>query len=107
MLVGFELFETLRPHYECLEVFPQATAFELGAAGLHKSKAEGALAQLTAAYRYTNWPEPPVLAQLKPIAYGAIHDNLDADLSVWVAALAEHERIPLGTPPHDVIWIPP
>ena len=106
MLVGFELFETLRPHYECLEVFPQATAFELGAAGLHKSKAEGALAQLTAAYRYTNWPEPPVLAQLKPIAYGAIHDKLDAYLSVWVAALEEHERIPLGTPPNDVIWIP-
>ena len=106
MLVGFELFETLRPHYECLEVFPQATAFEMGATGLHKSKAEGALAQLTAASRYTHWPNPPALEQLKPIAYGAIHDKLDAYLSAWVAALEEHERIPLGTPPNDVIWIP-
>lgn len=106
MLVGFELFETLRPNYECLEVFPQATAFELGAAGLHKSKTEGALAQLTAASRYTNWPEPPALAQLEPIAYGAIHDKLDAYLAAWVAALEEHERIPLGKPPNDVIWIP-
>lgn len=43
---------------------------------------------------------------LSPIAFGPQHDALDAYLSAWVAALDEKQRIALGDPPDDVIWVP-
>ena len=56
MLIGFSLFRTLRPHWECLEVFPQAIASVLGVGGVHKSHAGGLEAQLRSAARRTGWP---------------------------------------------------
>jgi hypothetical protein len=53
MLVGFALFERLRREWECLEVFPQATACVLGANTLHKSAPGGVAAQLAAVARFT------------------------------------------------------
>jgi hypothetical protein len=106
MLVGFALFRTLRQHWECLEVFPQAIAAVFDANQVHKSKPEGLLAQLNAAGRHTGWPVTPSLASLGAIGYGSSHDRLDAYLSSWVASLDEAGREPLGEPPSDVIWVP-
>jgi Protein of unknown function (DUF429) len=106
MLVGFALFERLRRAWECLEVFPQAIACALGAHGVHKSRPEGLLAQLTAAARHTHWPAAPGLAGLAAIAYGSPHDRLDAYLAAWVASLDESRREAIGRPPHDAIWVP-
>jgi hypothetical protein len=106
MLVGFALFTQLRIHWECLEVFPQATVALLGVAGIHKSKRDGLQAQLSAAARWTGWPDPPVISALHPIGYGSPHDQLDAYLAAWVASLGPSDREALGTPPNDVIWVP-
>jgi hypothetical protein len=106
MLVGFALFERLRREWECLEVFPQAIARALRASDVHKRKAEGQLAQLTAAANYTHWPSPVSLAALDDIAHGARHDRLDAYLAAWIASLPESQREPAGLPPNDVIWLP-
>ena len=107
MLVGFELFRELAPLAECIEVFPQAIAHAIGAADTHKSKADGVAAQLAAASMHTGWP---TAAQGGPsfedICSGASHDRLDAYLSAWVASLDEPERLALGDPPGDVIWVP-
>jgi hypothetical protein len=106
MLVGFALFQRLAPDWECLEVFPQALVALLGANALHKSQAEGALAQLKAATAHTKWPAEPRLEELKSIAFGSRDDKLDAYLSSWVASLAESERTCYGQPPNDAIWLP-
>ena len=106
MLVGFELFRRLRLEWECLEVFPQAMAAALGAASIHKSNAEGLQRQLSAAARFTGWPEVPCKSCLADIGYGMHHDNLDAYLAAWVASLNVEDREAIGTPPSDVIWVP-
>lgn len=106
MLVGFELFQNLRPEWEYLEVFPQATAKILGASKIHKSKFEGTVNQLTAASRYTCWPRLISKSCLNNIGYGSFHDKLDAYLSSWVASLDETQREGIGSPPQDVIWVP-
>lgn len=106
MLVGFALFDRLRREWECLEVFPQATVCVLGANALHKSRPGGVRAQLVAVARYTGWPDPPIEEALKNVVSGPAHDGLDAYMSAWVAALDPHERIPLGQPPNDAIWVP-
>jgi hypothetical protein len=106
MLVGFALFTRLRNNWECLEVFPQATVALLGVGGIHKSKSDGLQAQLSAAARWTGWPDPPVTTALQPIGYGSRHDQLDAYLAAWVASLGPSEREALGTSPNDVIWVP-
>lgn len=106
MLVGFELFRRLRQDWECLEVFPQAIAAALGAAGIHKRKADGLLAQLLAASCMTGWPKHPKESHLREIGYGLPHDNLDAYMAAWVASLEVKDREAIGTPPNDVIWIP-
>jgi hypothetical protein len=46
MLVGFALFNRLRQEWECLEVFPQATAAILNSASKHKTTEEGLNGQL-------------------------------------------------------------
>ena len=56
MLVGFELFKTLRQQWECLEVFPQAISKILGSATIHKSKNKGLIKQLSATSTFTGWP---------------------------------------------------
>jgi hypothetical protein len=66
MLVGFALFARLRNDWECLEVFPQATVALLGGS-IHKSKSDGLQAQLSAAAKWTGWPDPPVTTALQPI----------------------------------------
>jgi hypothetical protein len=106
MLVGFSLFRSLRRHWECLEVFPQAIAAVLGARMVHKSQLDGLVAQLTAAAQHCGWPSPAAVARLGPIGYGSSHDRLDAFLAAWVASLNETERVALGVPPNDVIWVP-
>jgi hypothetical protein len=47
MLVGFALFARLRKNWECIDVFPQAIAAPLGAAGVHKRFPDGLRAQLS------------------------------------------------------------
>lgn len=106
MLVGFALFERLRRDWECLEVFPQATAFVLGAGAIHKSKPGGVEAQLTAAARHTGWPTSFSNTVFRGVVHGPAHDGLDAYLAAWVAALRPADRIALGSSPNDVIWVP-
>jgi hypothetical protein len=106
MLVGFALFERLRREWECLEVFPQATAAVLHANSTHKCDANGAEIQLRAASKLTGWPEPFDLAKLRKVVCGPVHDGLDAFLSAWVAALDGDNRSGLGAAPNDVIWVP-
>jgi len=106
MIVGFELFKRLRKEWECLEVFPHAIAVTLDSAKIHKSKSDGLLCQLSAAARFTGWPEIVRKSSLIDIAYGSLHDRLDAYLSAWVASLNDNQREPIGTPPNDVIWVP-
>jgi hypothetical protein len=106
MLAGFALFERLGERWPCLEVFPQAIAHTLGAAGLHKARPGAVRRQLAAAARHTGWPLPPEPGQLRGAGFGSLHDLLDAYLAAWMASLPASEREPLGSPPDDVIWIP-
>lgn len=106
MLVGFALFDRLGTDFECMEVYPQAAAWVLRAAGTHKRHEAGFRAQLTALAARTAWPEYPERSALTGIGFGARDDRLDAYLSAWIASLPEEEREPLGAPPEDVIWVP-
>jgi len=112
MLVGFAIFRELRPHWECLEIYPQAIASVLGCSGVHKSQAGGLDAQLRAAARYTRWPrdamtrEVSVSRELTAIGFGSRHDRLDGYLAAWVASLEPADREPFGESPNDVIWVP-
>jgi predicted nuclease with RNAse H fold len=107
MLAGFALFRALAPQIECIEVYPQATAWALGVNTAKKLKQAGLQVQLHAATQRTGWPDgrpdEPTLAE---IGYGSKHDRLDAYLSTWIASLPEEEREPCGEAPDDVIWIP-
>lgn len=106
MLVGFALFARLKQEWECLEVFPQATAAILNAAMKHKKTAEGGIAQLRAIAQFTRWPEAVEASVLRQISYGSLHDCLDAYSAAWIASLGEIGREPLGGLPDDVIWVP-
>ncbi|MHA7880142.1 MAG: DUF429 domain-containing protein [Saccharospirillum sp.] len=107
MLVGFELYQAFSRVAPCLEVFPQETVKLLGAADIYKMKQGGADAQLAATSRFTGWPVADTAYDpLQDIAFGPRHDGLDAYLSAWVAALAENQRLAMGSPPDDVIWVP-
>lgn len=106
MLVGFALFQRLQRDWECLEVFPQATAQVLGASATHKRSAGGVEAQLGAAARFTGWPEPLSTQALRSVVCGPVHDGLDSYLSAWVAALDADARSALGAPPTDAVWVP-
>jgi hypothetical protein len=107
MLVGFELFDRLSGVAECLEVYPQLTVQLLGAGAQHKTKQGAVQAQLEAAARHTGWPiGAPGEPALDQIGFGSSHDQLDAYLAAWVAALPENRRIALGEPPDDAIWAP-
>jgi len=107
MQVGFALFRQLSIVFECLEVYPQATVRQLEAGSLHKFKVGAVDVQLAAASAYTGWPDSRAdEPRLDEIAWGPRHDQLDAYLAAWVAALDETDRLPFGEPPHDVIWVP-
>ena len=106
MLVGFALFEVLGKHYECIEVFPQAIVNALQARKFHKSKEAGIALQLAAVAKHSGWPINEKQFGLRQIAFGSLHDKLDAYLSTWVASLSNEECLPCGKPPSDVIWIP-
>lgn len=107
MQVGFALFREFGAIKECVEVYPQATVRQLGAGSLHKFKSGGVDAQLTAVSARTGWPAGrPDEPQFEEIAWGPRHDQLDAYLSAWVAALDVPNRISFGEPPHDAIWVP-
>lgn len=106
MLIGFALFKRLRQEWECIEVFPQAIAAVLDAQHIHKSRRDGLLAQLGAVALRTRWPARAEVVSLAHIAYGSLHDRLDAYLSAWVASLEDSDRVPIGIPPDDVIWVP-
>lgn len=107
MLVGFALFDRLETLAPCVEVFPQATARAMGSGLIHKFRKGGAEAQLDAAAFQTGWPATSgERRSLKRISWGGLHDQVDAYLAAWVAALEEEERRGYGDPPHDVIWVP-
>ena len=107
MLVGFALFQELSKLAECIEVFPQAIVRAIGAGDIHKFKREGLQAQISAAARFTGWPDGGQLeSRLERSGDGPKHDKLDAYLSAWVASLEEGDRVAFGIPPHDVIWAP-
>ena len=107
MLVGFALFGELATVAECIEVYPQAIAHEIGAAEIHKSRPSGLQAQLKAASRFTAWPSTEEdKSALEKICFGSADDRLDAYLSAWVASLDERERKAFGAPPGDAIWVP-
>lgn len=106
MLVGFELFRRLRQEWECIEVFPQATVVVLGAGKRHKSHEDGLIAQLTAVAHRSGWPMTPELASLADVGYGSSHDRFDAYSSAWIASLDEADRMAIGCPPNDAIWVP-
>lgn len=106
MIVGFALFKHLRREWECLEVYPQAIVATLNAKNIHKREREGYLAQLRAVAARTGWPTEPSIHSLSEVGYGSSHDRLDAYMSAWIASLDELERVPIGHPPDDVIWVP-
>ena len=107
MYVGFRLFERLSEIAPCIEVFPQAAARAMGAGAIHKSKKGAVEKQLNEAAQYTGWPcNEGAEVSLSEIGFGNSHDRLDAYLSAWVAALPESKRVAMGSPPHDVIWVP-
>lgn len=108
MLVGFALFRRLRLDWECLEVYPQATAAVIGAAAVHKSSHAGIGAQLRAAQKHTGWPPSTSddVVALVTTGFGRLHDSLDTYLAAWVASLPASQREALGEPPTDVIWVP-
>lgn len=107
MLVGFTLFKELSRIAECIEVYPQATVKAMSTADVHKSKQEGFEAQILAVAQATGWADKNELrSHIMKSGYGKKDDKLDAYLSAWIASLNEDDRIPLGTPPHDVIWVP-
>ncbi|MBD3648137.1 MAG: DUF429 domain-containing protein, partial [Pseudomonadales bacterium] len=106
MLVGFALFDVLKPHYTCLEVFPQAIVRTLGAADIHKFKKGGVEEQLAAVGLQAGWSSQglsEVLAQCVP---GPSHDRLDAFMCAWVASLYPDGLEACGVVPDDVIWVP-
>lgn len=109
MLVGFALFERLGEVWECLEVYPQATMKVLGAASIHKRKSDGVREQMRAVAQYTGWPEPFIErfpSAIKEVVRAPLHDAVDAYTCAWIAALNPENRIPLGLPPNDAIWVP-
>jgi predicted nuclease with RNAse H fold len=106
MLVGFALFEVLKEYYDCIEVFPQAIANALQAGKVHKSKSEGISRQLTAVANHSGWPLDQERMGLSKIAFGSMHDKLDAYLSAWVASLSSEDCFACGVEPSDVIWLP-
>lgn len=107
MQVGFALFRQLSVIFDCLEVYPQATIRQLSAGSLHKLKAGAVDSQLVAVSAYTGWPDSRAgEPTIDEIAWGPRHDQLDAYLAAWVAALDEAERVSFGVPPDDVIWVP-
>jgi hypothetical protein len=104
MLVGFALFEALSSRYECIEVYPQATAKALSCAEHHKSSRVGLESQARAVALKTGWPHN--FDVIREISWGSSHDSLDAYLACWVAALPPSRRTAYGQPPSDVIWVP-
>ncbi|MFV8817121.1 DUF429 domain-containing protein [Haliea sp. E17] len=105
MIYGFELFRQLEEIAPCLEVYPQLTVRLLEAGDTHKSKPGAVEYQRMVAAVHTGWPED-FGPQLGEVGHGARHDQLDAFLAAWVAALPEPRRQAYGVPPHDVIWAP-
>jgi predicted nuclease with RNAse H fold len=106
MLVGFELFRTLKQHYECIETYPQAVVHQLKCADQHKSTVQGLESQVQEGAKVLGLPATDFRARLLAMGFGKLHDRLDAFLSAWVASLDEKYRKPFGTPPDDVIWVP-
>jgi hypothetical protein len=106
MLIGFELFKVLDPQFECIEVYPQATVRILDAGHYRKSSHAGHRSQIIVLSDRLNTSYDELSKQVPQVGYGSKHDKLDALMSAWVASLGAHERIPLGDPPNDVIWIP-
>src|SRR5688572_9399479 len=105
MLVGFELFARLRREWECLEVYPQATVKRLDSKAPHKSRSGEVVRQLALACAQTGWTPTASGHSLGSVAFGSADDKCDAYLAAWVASLDEGDRVALGSPPDDAIWI--
>lgn len=106
MLVGFDLFSAFEPHYECIEVFPQAIAQILVPNTQHKSTSKGFDQQLAAIAHELGLEKMALEEKLGNLSYGNRDDKLDALMSAWVASLDQAKRKALGNPPDDAIWVP-
>jgi hypothetical protein len=106
MLIGFQLFRTLRQQYECIETYPQAIVHALKCAEHHKSTAQGLQSQFIEAAKLLGVTATDLRAKLMTMGFGSTHDRLDAFLSAWVASLEASRRRAFGTPPDDAIWVP-
>jgi len=90
----------------CRETYPHAIAVSRGAEDEPKAARDGVLARLRAAGAYTGWPHQGDDSALEGIAFGLLHDRLEAYLCAWVASLDESELVEYGESPDDVIWVP-
>jgi hypothetical protein len=108
MLAGFALFERLKDVAECLETYPQAIIRTMGGGAVHKSHDAGVVAQLELIRQHTGWPLDAAagLEALRCIGSGSSHDKLDAYMCAWIASLNDQQRVALGAPPDDAIWVP-
>lgn len=106
MLIGFELFKVLKTEFECIEVYPQAIVRTMGCNGAHKSERIGLDSQIEKFAEIHGETKVEVDSWIDRLGFGSRHDKFDALLSAWVSSLSTEERIALGCPPNDVIWIP-
>lgn len=106
MLIGFELFRTLKEKYECIEVYPQAIIRALQCSKGHKSTADGLTEQYHRFALAIGLTPEILMDNLEFSGYGSKHDRLDAYLAAWIASLEENQREGYGIPPDDVIWVP-
>ena len=70
MLVGFELFRTLRRRYECIETYPQAVVRQLQCASQHKSTEQGLQSQLVEAAKVLRISPTDMRAKLLTMGFG-------------------------------------
>lgn len=112
MLVGFALYDALGAHWECIEVYPQATVKAMQSVGvlpddaLHKTVGLAALEQLRANSLFSRWPYNSSRSEVRNVAYAPLHDAVDAYVAAYTASLEPHQRRYFGTPPDDAIWVP-
>jgi len=102
MLVGFALFDRLEREFDCIEVFPNAIVHALEPGVAHKSSAAGRSRQrelLAAATGCAGVDAPSV-------AFGPLHDRLDALMAAWVASLPADQLEAHGDGARDTIWAP-
>jgi predicted nuclease with RNAse H fold len=100
MLVGFEIFRVLEPHFDCIEVFPQAAFRALDSAIAHKSGSNGLARQIELLSMATGLS----IQSIDHSSDGARHDRTDARLAAWIASLNPQSLAIHGDGRRDTIW---